>query len=139
MNPATWFLLAGGALTTQACPFLAPREELKRVVSPDSLVEAVLARELGGATVDYAYSVFVVPRGDPLPRRAKFSATNVVDLDVVWRQPRLLQIRYRQAKINRFVNWWHSAELDDYRYVVELQLVPLTDGWALSERDRGNW
>lgn len=132
-------VLGAGVLVSGACVIPSPREELKRVVSPDSLVEAVIVREGGSPTVDYGYEVYIVPFGDPLPRRPRFGATNVADLEVVWPQARLLQIRYRRAKIDRFVNWWHSAKLENYRYVVELQLVPLTDGWALSERDRGNW
>ena len=132
--------LALGSLSL-ACT-AGPPEVLQRAVSPDSLVDALLVRRTGGATVSAEYDVHIVQHGEPPPgffSRAHFAAVHPLNLHLIWRQPRLLEIRYDQAKINRFVNWWRSRALDNYRYVVELRLVPLSEPWSLSERDRGNW
>ena len=131
-------LLLAVAVFGSACKPWAS-EEIERVISPDSVVEAVLKKRSGGATVSTTYEVYIVPRGAQPKGRSRFAAKNASGLELVWRQPRFLEIRYEQAKIVRFVNWWGASALEDGRYVVELRLVPLTDSWSLSARDRGDY
>ena len=42
----------------------------------------------------------------------------------MWSKPRKLEIRYDQARIFSFVNFWQSKDVDNFKYVVEVQLVP---------------
>jgi hypothetical protein len=119
-------------------------EEIGRVKSPDGVVDAVLVRGNGGATTSFTYSVFLVPAGTSFnetapvfePDFAKFLADHQVGLELVWRRPKFLEIRFAKARIFRFSNFWHSREVQDYRYIVELRLVPSDEASSLVERDR---
>jgi hypothetical protein len=119
-------------------------EEIGRVKAPDGVVDAVLVRGNGGATTSFSYSVFLVPSATifderaPLfePERALFVADHQKGLELVWRKPRFLEIRFAKARIFRFSNFWHSREVQNYQYVVELRLVPLDDGSSLPEGDK---
>lgn len=115
-------------------------EELSRVTSPDSVVDAVLVRSNAGATTGFGYRVYVVPRGRWPDYRTQgaqqFLADRVDSLSVHWREPKVLEIRYTKARIFDFTNFWHSREVDGFNYVVELKLVPLQAGPALIPSER---
>lgn len=55
---------------------------------------------------------------------------------VVWKKPRLLELRYDEARIHHFHNSWHHGQVEDFHYVVELQLAPSTNEFALPFTDR---
>ena len=66
-----------------------------------------------------------------MPRGAKPKKTSEVlladkigDVRAVWSRPRKLEIRYDQARIFSFANVWQSKDVDNFKYVVEVQLVP---------------
>jgi len=46
------------------------------------------------------------------------------NVTAVWTKPKKLEIRYDQARIFSFTNFWHRKDIDNFQYVVELQLVP---------------
>ena len=118
-------------------------EEVRRSRSPDGVVEAVLVRGNTGATDPYSYSVFLVPSGTAFaPKssrfdidRALFTADYEAALEVSWRAPKFLEIRYAKARIHRFTNFWQSQEVQNYGYVVELRLVPLDESSSLVPRE----
>jgi hypothetical protein len=56
--------------------------------------------------------------------RFSFVADHPKDLKIRWRAPRKLEIVYDEARFFQFSNFWHSKEVDDFKYVVELQLSP---------------
>lgn len=101
-------------------------EEISRVPSPDARVDAVLVRTAGGgATVGYGYNIFIVPRGQSPGRgEERLVADHLKNLTLLWQGPRQLEIRYDEARIFRFSNFWHSKDIDDFNYVVELRLSP---------------
>jgi hypothetical protein len=121
-------------------------EEVNRIGSPDGMVDAVWVRGSGGATTGFVYSLFLVPKGLKFDKdassfkRASFSADHFDDLKFEWRELKLLEIRYKQARIVQFSNYWNywnpREPKADQKYVVELRLVPVTEGFALSEEDR---
>lgn len=119
-------------------------EEIGRVKSPDGMVDAVLVRSNGGATTSFGYSVFLVPAGTRFDERAQvfqpdyalFVADHQVDLELVWKEPKFLEIRHVKARIFQFSNFWHSREVQDFHYTVEVRLVPLKEASSLLDRDK---
>jgi hypothetical protein len=119
-------------------------EEIERVKSADGVVDAVIVRGGGGATTGFNFSVFLVPGGTKFDEkaswferdRALFSADYHEGLQLVWRKPKFLEIRFAKARIFQFSNFWHSKEVQNYSYVVELRLVPLDENSSLSEKDK---
>jgi hypothetical protein len=119
-------------------------EEIERVKSPDGIADAVLVRGGGGATTGLNFSVFLVPSGTKFDEkaswfereRALFSADHHEGLQLAWRKPKFLEIRFAKARISQFSNFWHSQEVQNYSYAVELRLVPLDENSSLSEKDK---
>jgi hypothetical protein len=101
-------------------------EELWRVTSADSRVDAVFIQVAGGgATVGFVYKLFIVPRGaKPNKTGELLLADKIGDVRAVWSKPGKLEIRYDRARIFSFVNFWQSRDVDNFKYVVEVQLVP---------------
>jgi len=101
-------------------------DEMWRVASPDLKVDAVFMRSGGGGpAVGFSYKLFIVPRGTKPGKSGEcLVADNIGSVSAVWARPRKLEIRYDRARIFSFVNFWSSKEIDNFKYVVELQLVP---------------
>ena len=104
-------------------------EEVSRLPSPDARVDAILVRAAGGgATVGYTYHVFIVPKGRNAAKGGEqFTADHPKDLRLRWRASRKLEIVFDEARIFQFKNFWHSREIDNFNYVVELRLFPTGD------------
>jgi hypothetical protein len=144
------FLIATVALVlivTSACGNIAGEwhyEEMQRVKSPDGIVDAVLVRGAGGATTGFSFSVFLVPSGIAFNEkasafendRAVFRTDHHDGLQLVWQKAMFLEIRFAKARIFHFSNFWHSPDVQNYRYVVEVHLVPLEADTSLTDRDR---
>ena len=112
-------------------------EEVYRVTSPDGVVDAVMLRKNDGATVPYLYEVHIVPKGEKIEEDFQnFVADHVSDLEIAWQAPKLLKISYAEARIFEFSNFWQSADVRDFKHVVELRLAPTSDGFSLSAPDR---
>jgi hypothetical protein len=101
-------------------------DEMWRVTSPDLRVDAVFVRiGGGGATVGFSYKLFIVPRGaKPGKSGENLLADKIGRVSAIWSQPRKLEIRYDRARIFSFANFWSSKEIDNFTYVIEVQLVP---------------
>ena len=126
------FLLSGcEAITNMLCE----NKELLRISSPDAKVDAVLMRGDCGATTPYSYGVYIIPKGEKIKKSYLiFSADHVEGESVQWIAPKLLEIKYRQARIFEFTNFWQSRDVDNFNYVVEIREIPLTAPPSLSPR-----
>jgi len=118
-------------------------EETERIKSPDGVVDAVLVEGNGGATTSFNYAVFIVPSGTKFEeksewferQRSLFSADHQKDLQLAWSKPKVLEIRYEKARIFKFSNFWHTQEVQNFEYVVELKLMPSGES-SLAEQDK---
>ena len=121
-------------------------EEIERFTSPDGIVDAVWVRGSGGATTGFVFDLYLVPKGLKFEKDATsfkhpvFSCDHFEDLQIVWREPKLLEIKFKYARIFAYRNYWRywnpdSPEVDRH-YVVETKLVHTVEGSMLSERDR---
>lgn len=112
-------------------------EEMMRVTSPDKAVDAVLVRTNAGATTAFGYELHLVPTGGkPQRGHEKLRADHLTDVTIRWQQPKFLQVQYKEGRIFHFSNFWQSKEVQDFKYVVEIRLMPLTQSFSLSARDR---
>jgi hypothetical protein len=133
-------------LTTACLSFEWAYEEVGRFPSPDKVVDAVWVRGSGGATTGFVYDLYVVPKGlkfdkDATPfKRPVFSGDHFDDLQIVWREPKLLEVRFKHARILNYGNYWRYWDPDnpeeDRHYVVETRLVPQAEGSTLPPDDR---
>ncbi|HEX7050963.1 MAG TPA: hypothetical protein VF188_12215 [Longimicrobiales bacterium] len=114
--------------------------EVARVRSPDGVVDAVLIRSDAGATTSYVYRVFLAPQGEEVPPgdvdQRLFTGDQVEGLDLHWRSPHFLEIRYRQARIDHFANFGQVKVGQNGRYVAEIRLIALAESWSLPPRER---
>jgi hypothetical protein len=104
--------------------------EVSRVTSSDGKVDAILVRGNVDATVPTPYELYIAPKGgkpigQPVMRGDKFDS-----LKVAWREPRFLELHYSKGRVFSFTNFWQSADLENWTYIVELRLKP--DGEARS-------
>jgi hypothetical protein len=118
------------------------RAEAMRITSPDGNVDAIAERIECGAPCSSEYAVSVVPRGAPAPRglvQQIFLANDIVNAQVRWKEPHLLDIAYDRAFIQSFRNVTYPlgrrGDVESWRYAVEIHLSPsstrfsyLTDG-----------
>ncbi|HEX8722998.1 MAG TPA: hypothetical protein VF736_20430 [Pyrinomonadaceae bacterium] len=121
-------------------------EEVGRFTSPDGVVDAVWVRGSGGATTGFVYDLYVVPRGMKFDKdatsfkHAVFSGDHFEDLQIVWREPKLLEVRFKHARVLNYSNYWRYWNPDnpeeDRHYVVETRLAPLAEGSTLPPEDR---
>lgn len=114
-------------------------EEIVRLSSPDNLVDAILYRAGGGgATSGFTYSLFVVKKGmkPDKSNNILFQADHLTNANLVWLPDRILEIRYNEARVFQFKNFWHSRDIQNFQYVIEIKLAPTHDGHALSRKVR---
>ena len=93
-------LLVGACLSCSVS-----RDEVSRVGSPSGRVDAILVESNGGATTPFVYSVYVVPRGAPAPKRgevARLIAATRNDqaggANLRWAGQEQLLVEYRDAR-----------------------------------------
>jgi hypothetical protein len=108
-----------------ACGSLADdEEEITRVASPDRLVDAVLVQVGGGATVGFSYNVHVVPSGQSWQRGHQvLTADRYENLQLAWRDVRQLELCFDSARVFHFTNFWHSRDVQNFGYVVNIRLI----------------
>jgi hypothetical protein len=117
--------------------FRVKRQEIARVGSPDGAVDAVMTLTDCGAPCSSAYTVYVVPKGQKppdAPGQDVFSAEDVVDGKLAWKEAHLLDISYSRALIDGFRNVTHPfGKIGDeasWRYAVEVRLSPASAGFS---------
>jgi hypothetical protein len=107
-------------------------KEIQRVLSPDGQVEAVLATSEPHTTIARTTHLYVVPRG-----RARTDADLIMvgdyfsGVSIIWKDSRLLQIHYVAGRVFKFKNFWLSKDVENFRHVVEIRLVPRNEDYSL--------
>lgn len=114
-------------VSAASCGVPPPGKEIHRATSPDKIVDAILVERQTGATVATPTELYIVPSGqdwkDKLP---VLRGDHLEGLQISWQQPRFLEIHYKKGRIFSFTNFWHSSDVQQFKYVVELRLVPGT-------------
>ena len=127
-------------------PFEWKYEEIRRLTSPDNMVDAVWVFGNGGATTGGSWSLYIVPKGLKFDKAAAsfsqsiFKGDHFSELEFKWKQAKLLEIHFKKARIHQFRNFWpywdpKEPEVDR-KYVVEVKLIPGSDDSSLSDEDR---
>lgn len=103
------------------------QKEVLRVSSPDGRVDAVFVEPRFRALGDSA--LYIVPKGEPVPASGPQLRASIFKEppDLVWTRSHLLQVNYRWGCISNFTNLWHSYDLDNGTYYVELVLDSTND------------
>jgi len=122
-------VVAGAVLGVTACG--GKLVERTRVTSPDGIVQAVIVERESDATVPTPMELYLVRTNHSLSGEPVVLGDRFENLQVTWREPRFLELRYEKARIFRFTNFWQSSDVDQLRYVVEIRLKPKTDSFAL--------
>ena len=122
-------IFSGSATACRPAPKLVL---VDRVVSPDSMFDAVLARDDGDATTPVGYVVYLMPHGAPLPPydRYLFAAYDADSLKIGWAEPSVVDITFLRATIAHFRNLWtDNRQSSEHR--IEIRLRPLDPNTSL--------
>ena len=112
------------AVTMQTCDY-AGQEEIERITSLDSMIDAVVIRTNAGATTSYGYMVYVVPAGGETKKgREVFRAHKIDGFQVKWRNSRFLEVHYRKGRILHFTNFEALHDIQGHYDEVEIRLFP---------------
>ena len=121
------------------------RHEIARTTSPDGNVDAVMEGIECGAPCSSGYFVSVVPKGSaPLkkPEQQVFVADNMVNAQIRWDEPHLLDISYDKAFINNFRNvaypFGRAGDVGSWNYAVEIRLAPSSPTFSYLSDRNGN-
>ena len=112
-------------------PPFGEEREIARVISPDSLVDAIVT-VTPGEHVENA--IYIVLHGTKHTEKDKsvFFADHVDSLQLIWKEARSLVIKYSNARLWFFRNFWYSGDFQSFKYVVELRLLPPEDRSSLA-------
>jgi hypothetical protein len=116
--------------------------EIKRVQSSDGQFDAVILTGDAGATTRATTVVRVVKAGvkiggeKPAEYEIVFWATDVKNLVVVWKQPKLVDICFDEASIDLFKNHNEIQRSPNIWDVIEVRLRPASPDFSLPQRDR---
>ena len=118
-------LVAAGAHALRNFAIECNQREVLRVSSPDGTADAVLVEPLV-SWFGEAPSLYLVPRGDSAPawgavaRVSSYGEVPMLD----WASPQLLEMRLTRGCIESFSNVWHSSDIEDGNYYVEIRVDP---------------
>lgn len=125
--------------------FPEQRHEIARATSPDGMVDAVMEGIECGAPCSSGYSVSVVPKGSaPLkdPVQQVFIADDMVNAQIRWDEPHLLDISYGKALIDNFRNvtypFGRAGDVGSWHYAVEIHLTPSSPTFSFLADGNGN-
>ncbi len=135
-------LIRGGA---DRLLFPEHRREIARATSPDGTVDAVMEGIECGAPCSSAYFVSVVPKGSTAlrdPVQQVFVADDMVNAQIRWSEPHLLDITYDKAFIHNFRNvaypFGRAGDVGSWRYAVEIHLIPSSPRFSYLVDGNGN-
>jgi hypothetical protein len=121
------FLLSGCSAFS-----LCEDKELLRITSPNNKIDAVMIRRNCGATTAYSYRIYLVYRGERVPKGwineksgLIFVADHVEGESIQWIESNLLEIKYKRARIFEFKNFWYLGNSDNID-VIEVREISLT-------------
>ena len=101
------------------------QREVLRVTSPDGRLDAVFVRPIF-SFLGYGSALYIVLRGEsapgwgPLVRGTAFNEPP----KLAWSTPQLLLMQFDRGCVDRFANLWHSYDVDDGKFHVEIRLEP---------------
>jgi hypothetical protein len=102
--------------------------EIERHMSPDKLVDVVVVEPETFATDAIATTIYLVAAGKEWKGESPILAGNRFEgLQVVWKRPHFLEVHYKKGRIFSFASFWNSRDVQNFKYEVELRLVPETD------------
>jgi hypothetical protein len=115
--------------------------EIARTTSPDGAVDAVLLINGCGAMCADNYLVTVVPKGANAPADIEnylFSADEMAEGQIRWRQSHLLEISHNKRLIYRFRNLSYPfakpGNMGSWKYQVEVRLAPASPDFSYLQR-----
>jgi hypothetical protein len=117
-------------------------KETQRVNSPDGQVEAVIIEGDAGATTSKETMIVIVASGGKIDTKkltqsdTVFRASHLKNFKVDWKQAKLLEVQYDEARIDQFRNLWEISEGRDISYPVEIRLAPTSPTFSVPVRDR---
>lgn len=107
-------------------PFEVGRDEVARVASPSSQVEAVLVETDGDATTSFGYQVYLVPAGKTYEQGTQVASlcgairsARAYGANLKWDGPRWLAVEYQEAKSAKLLQ--DVATVDGERVEVMLR------------------
>jgi hypothetical protein len=107
------------------------RREIARVISPDGREDAVLTEEHAKVVFSRSLSkVRIVPHGSGIEKGSLvFSGERLANAQLVWTDPRLLEIRYNRGRVDYFTNEAIAAPKEK-DLPIEVRLVPLSPDFS---------
>ena len=127
------FVLIGMSCGITGCDRINPcqQKEIYRDANPDKIVDVVISQKDCGATTSISSLIFIVPRGASVENYTPIlTADHVKGLQVEWIEQKQLMIRYSKARIFNFTNFWHSKNVDNFKYQIAIreEFVPIEGG-----------
>jgi hypothetical protein len=114
-------LLLVAMLSVMSCRY-ACAQEMKRVASPDQIVDAVLVKQLGNATTPDTLLIYLIPKGEVVGGQPIFVGDHFNGLDLGWDGLKNLVIVVASGRIFHFTNFWQSAAVQNWTYTVGIHL-----------------
>lgn len=107
---------------------MCEEEVLARTANDNKKVELVYLRVNCGATTNFSHKVFLVPFGGNIEEsKPIFVADKVRKLDIDWNNNQIITIEFENARIFQFTNFWHSSNVDNFEFIVDIKLSDLTE------------
>jgi hypothetical protein len=118
-------LVIAALLLLPSCTPTPPTgDEIARIPSPDRVVDAVVTKWSGDATVGFVHRVFLVPHGAAVtPGGESLRADHVEGLAVRWESPDHVILTLDEARVFHFSNFWNAREVENFRRTIALDLV----------------
>lgn len=109
--------------------------EIKRITSPDGLADAVIVRVKTDSLSADGFIICLIAAGTKLEDLTNssepnfFYANRIEDLELAWKDSKLLEIRYKRAAILTYRNyhWMLKDNGNTSDYCIELRLVPQSE------------
>jgi hypothetical protein len=116
--------------------------EMQRLPSKDHKVDAVLVEAEAGATASTGTHILIVKPGMKIKQAdlkySILSCDHASLLKVYWAENKKLIISYDKARIFNYTNFWESADVDNWTYVVEIFLNCKSTDHQLNGHDRNS-
>jgi hypothetical protein len=90
-----------------------------------------------GATTAYSYKVYITPKGVSTEKINPIFIADKLDGEIIeWSSSKHLRIKYRQARIFKFTNYWDSRDVDNFNYVVTIREIPTEEDAESKDRSK---
>ncbi len=76
--------------------------------------------------------IYIVPKGaKPRPEDLVMRGDKFQDLSLNWREPQILEVKYASGRVFQFTNFWQSREVENFKFIAEIRLLPSVTGGSL--------